>query len=79
MQNINFIEQECIPVGCVPPACWPDPVVSRGGSAQAPPRWTERMTYAWENITLPQTSFASGKNVTKDLMCLFAETRIWRR
>ena len=42
-----------------------------------PPPWTERMTHACENITLPQTSFASGKDVTKDLMFnLFAETRI---
>ena len=26
--------QVCIPVGCVPSACWPYPVVSRGVSAQ---------------------------------------------
>ena len=26
------------------------------------PPWTEGMTHACENITLPQTSFAGGKN-----------------
>ena len=25
------LKQECIPVGCVPPACWPYPIVSHGG------------------------------------------------
>ena len=27
-----------------------------------PPPWTEFLTHASENITLPQTSFAGGKN-----------------
>ena len=27
------LKQECIPVGCVPPACWPYPIVSHGGFA----------------------------------------------
>ena len=27
-----------------------------------PPLWTEFLTHAYENITLPQTSFAGGKN-----------------
>ena len=84
----NDLKQECIPVGCVPPARWPHPVVSNGGSAQLPPPhastdadppgcrptwmqmpswmqtppWTEGMTHACENTTLPQTSFAGGKN-----------------
>ena len=31
-----FSEQECIPVGCVPHARWPYPVVSEEGSAQPP-------------------------------------------
>ena len=30
--NWNFSIQECIPVGCVPPAHWPHPVVSAGGA-----------------------------------------------
>ena len=72
--------QECIPVGCVPPAA----VAVPGGLHQAtpqsrhpmgadtppeadtpreqtPPLWTEFLTHAYENITLPQTSFAGGK------------------
>ena len=28
-----------------------------------PPPWTEFLTHASENITLPQTSFAGGKNI----------------
>ena len=106
-----FQNRECIPVGCVPPARWPFPVVSDGeeSSAQPPlmqtppprcippgcsPLWiqtsllmqtpsaecrphgcrppppnadpppVDRMTEACENITLPQTSFAGGNNVT---------------
>ena len=30
--------------------------------ARADPPWTEFLTHASENITLPQTSFAGGKN-----------------
>ena len=30
---------------------------------QAPPLWTETLTHATQNITLPQTSFAGGKYV----------------
>ena len=30
---------------------------------EADPPWTEFLTHATENITLPQTSFAGGKNV----------------
>ena len=29
---------------------------------QAPPPWTETLTHASENITLPRTSFAGGNN-----------------
>ena len=67
-------KQECIPVGCVPPASWPYPVVSNGGCLPNPPSprqnpllpeadppRTEGMTHACENITLPQTLFAGGK------------------
>ena len=35
-------------------ACW-----------DTPPRWTEFLTHTSENITLPQTSFASGNNFVK--------------
>ena len=36
----------------------------RGVPAQVlPPPWTEFLTHATENITLPQTSFAGGKNM----------------
>ena len=31
-----------------------------------PPLWTEFLTHAYENITLPQTSFAGGKNKDDD-------------
>ena len=79
----NSIEQECIPVGCVPSAAV---AVSGGGSPHppgtgsppweqaplppgagtppraVPPPWTETLTHATENITLPQTSFAGGNN-----------------
>ena len=86
-------QQECIPVGCVPPACWPYPVVShvsRGGLSNPlpgckPPRMqtpleeadspghvtsdsgkphppSRGQTNTCEIITLPQTSFAAGKN-----------------
>ena len=57
--------QECIPVGCVPSAavaiCWGD-VCPGGVCLVCPdiPMWTEFLTHASENITLPQTSFARG-------------------
>ena len=119
-------EQECIPVGCVPPACcpylphalFPGGIPGPGGCTwsqggvpgpgggclvpggvpgpregvpgrgwvpgpgggvpdprgctwspgvylprYSPPPWTEFLTHASENITLPQTSFAGGKNI----------------
>ena len=65
------VKQECMPVGCVPPACWCIP----GGAPpwQRPPchvtcdaSWNRdppvnRMTHRCKNITLPQTSFTGGK------------------
>ena len=106
-------KQDCIPVGCVPPAHWPYTVavVSTGGGgmhapchacpptthapchtchpchahhpppcmppchahlhhacppchAHTPPP-VNRMTDRCKNITLPQTSFAGGKNIEK--------------
>ena len=40
-------------------------VVSQHAPRQTPPPWTEFLTHATENITLPQTSFAGGnKNMT---------------
>ena len=94
--------QDCIPVGCIPPACWPYPpactvqgeclapggsapggylvpgeggawswvgvwcwgVVSKHALRQTPPPWTEFLTHATENVTLPQTSFAGGNKDT---------------
>ena len=46
---VHLFKQECIPVGCVPPACWPYPVVShvsRGGGGllnllDADPSWMQ--------------------------------------
>ena len=44
---------------------------SRGGvvvsqhALKQTPLWTEFLTHATENITLPQTSFAGGKNELK--------------
>ena len=35
-----------------------------GVPAQVLPLWTEFLTHASENITLPQTSFAGGENTT---------------
>ena len=96
--------QECIPVGCVPPAAvaargWfstspqsrhppqtrhpPGPGTAPGADTpqdQAPPPsrdqvppgpgnppllWTEFLTHACENITLPQTSFAGGNKLRR--------------
>ena len=61
----NKSQQECIPIGCVPPAA----VAISGGlhthphpcDQAPPPLWTETLIHATENITLPQTSFAGGK------------------
>ena len=79
----NLAKQECIPVGCVPPAHWLYLIVSARGHAchtfppchtyppsHTPPAmhtplpctppgthdpmWTEFLTHASENITLPQ-------------------------
>ena len=95
MMNYFIYKQECIPVGCVPPArlpyagvCFPGGgggcgvyLPGRGGCLPGPggvylpgpggvPAWSgggvpgqvlpppvDRMTHAYENITLPQTSF----------------------
>ena len=70
LPNINNLgQQECIPVGCVPPAA----LAIWGVSTRHPPRTrlplprsrhppVNRMTDRCKNITLPQTSFAGGKN-----------------
>ena len=44
----------------------------------SPPPWTEFLTHASENITLPQTSFAGGNNPMKTCVgiCLYA---VWTR
>ena len=56
-------EQDCIPVGCIPPACWPylpactaqgvslpEGVVSQHAMGQTPPLWTEWQTHE-KNLT----------------------------
>ena len=87
----SIFQQECIPVGCIPPAHLPYPIVSDGGVCATPPEAdpqmqtplmqrtldtepppdadpldadssVNRMTHRCRNITLPQTSFAGGKN-----------------
>ena len=111
----KYCKQDCIPVGCVPPACWPylpacsapgvylvpggvcsgrvctwgvcfrgdvctwsqGGVCSKGGVCSwwggvcfrggctcpgTPPLWTKFLTHAYENITLPQSSFVGGNN-----------------
>ena len=98
----NYAKQECILVGCVPPAAVAVPGGSPPGTPTPPqkqtppgagtpqdqtppgtrhppgpdslwtrhlpppgpdpPLWTEFLTHASENITLPQTSFAGGNN-----------------
>ena len=86
--NQKYTKQAYIPVGCVPPAsvvatrcqCWGS--LSRGlcrgkGSLSRrglPPPWTEWLTHASENITLPQTSFADGK---KRLVVIMAVNDEW--
>ena len=47
-----YLLQESIPVGCVPPACWP----GRGGSFIAPPSWNHTLSMtplSWD--THPQS------------------------
>ena len=84
-----ILKQECIPVGCVPPAAvaiggggsvstrhpprpgpppWDQVLPPTGPNPPGPgtPPWTEFLTYASENITLPQTSFADGNKETSD-------------
>ena len=39
--------------------------------------WTERLTYACENITLPQTSLAGGNNEDWALMNLGVDFTVW--
>ena len=66
-EKVGTLKQECIPVGCVPPAAVAVPGGSPGrGGLQAPgtppgadppadtPPPINRMTDACENITLPQ-------------------------
>ena len=53
----NSEEQECISVGCVPPALCCTEGLCLGG---LPLPWTNTS----ENIALPQTLFAGGNNST---------------
>ena len=71
--------QECIPVGCIPSVAVA--VFGRGVSAgclpggclprrdvHPLPLWTEFLTHAWENITLPQLLL---RTVTMYTRCIF--------
>ena len=51
-----------VPGGCVP---GPGEGVSQHALRQTPP-WTEFLTHASENITLPQTSFAGGNKTVEN-------------
>ena len=53
--HVSNVQQESIPVGCVPPA-----FLVREGVCPPPPRG---QINTCENITLPQTLFAGGENV----------------
>ena len=59
-------KQECIPVGCILPAAVAIRGVSRHPPRPGTPLWTEFLTHAYENITLPQTSFAGGNESNKN-------------
>ena len=79
-------KQEYIPVGCILPAAvavwgcvWPAQVLREWVSAQGEgvsaqgvytPLWTEWLTDRCKNITLPQTSFAGGKNMDLTPLCI---------
>ena len=47
---------------CLVPGCTCLVLGVRGVCPGTPPLWTEFLTHASENITLPQTSFAGSKN-----------------
>ena len=67
-KKINFFKQECIPVGCVPPARYRTEGGSRGGlcpggvSLTKPLLWTEWLTDRCKNITLPLRAVINRKN-----------------
>ena len=83
----NLSLQECLPVGCVPPTLYrpewglcPGGLCLRGlcpgrGLCQGEPPDRDppvyRMTDMSKNITLPQTSFAGGKNVRIQILLRF--------
>ena len=53
----------CTPPPCTHPrhSCPPSPCHA-SPPCHVPPLWTETLTHATQNITLPQTSFAGGKD-----------------
>ena len=60
----QMYQQESIPVGCVPPACWPGGVCP--GCVRVSKEVSERccrQTDTYENITFPSTSFEGGNNM----------------
>ena len=78
--SIPIIKQECIPVGCVAPACCPylpacttcqGGVPCLGVYLPRHPPPVNRMTDRCKNITLPQTSFAGSKNMLHFFLCFY--------
>ena len=68
--RLQWSKQECIPIGCVPPACEPYPMyleevsthplnISTLGRCVPTPLWTD--IHLWKHY-LPPTSSAGGKN-----------------
>ena len=72
------IKQECIPVGCVPPAA-----VAVGAAPPVTPPGPGTpcgQTHTCKHITLPQTSFAGGKNYNLDEgVTLLTSSSVWLR
>ena len=56
----------CLPCHACPPLPHTHPAMHAPRCHACPP-WTETLTHATQNITLPQTSFAGGKNPMCDL------------
>ena len=75
----NF-KQECIPVGCVPPAAvavhQAAPRTRHLPWDQAPPSPCGQ-THTCKHITLPQTSFAGGKNLKSIRSTQLVTTGTW--
>ena len=79
-------KQECIPVGCVPPACWPYSTVSyvsvlhpgEGGRADTPPPWTEWQTCV-KTLPCPKLRLQTVTMASRHLRLRHMLPRKWRR